>query len=92
MVPSFFFTLLFVSTIAAAVEKDSLSKLTLTRHINLNPTATYNPVKRDRQRAEGLNGGTCRQDCGDGINTPADNKAIFYMASIGVGNPATNCK
>ena len=35
---------------------------------------------------------TVRQAQAEGINTPADNIAVSYIATVGVGSPPTNCK
>ena len=32
-----------------------------------------------------------RHLAGDVINSPAENRAVTYIASVGVGSPATNC-
>ena len=35
----------------------------------------------------GINAGPAK-----GINSPADNRAVSYIATVGVGSPPTNCK
>lgn len=50
-----------------------------------------NLVKQDQLRASNIKGTNSLKNR-DVINSPAENRAVSYIASIGVGSPNTNCK
>ena len=73
--------------------KKSLVTLPFSRRINVNSN-TRNILQHDQLRAkalkakgEGKAAGVIRQ-----ISTQVENEAVSYIASIGVGSPATTCK
>ena len=79
-------TLLFASAIAAkpVVERNQLVKLALTR----NRSHSVFAVAQDRHRAESLSNPGARI-----ISSQAENQqSTAYLATVGVGNPPTNCK
>jgi cathepsin E len=66
--------------------------LSITKQIDSN--GKFNPVRTDRRRIKGLSqldtSHLPSDDTSDGL--PLDNTVANYLASIGVGNPPTNCK
>ncbi|KAG6873821.1 hypothetical protein C0992_008371, partial [Termitomyces sp. T32_za158] len=88
-------TLLLALTVSAnpIVVRDSPVKLPLARRLNL--TSVHNLVRHDlarakhlRARAEALSKGV--SPASDVIiDEPVDNQAVSYIASVGVGSPAT---
>jgi cathepsin E len=88
---SFLSTLFFALALAVAAhpveQKASRAQLRFVKRVN------HNPVKQDQLRVNSIIGkagkGLSNREV---INSPADNRAVTYIASIGVGNPATNCK
>ena len=47
-------------------------------------------VKQDQLRASNFKGTNSLKN--RQVNSQADNRAVTYISSIGVGSPATNCK
>ncbi|KAG6894227.1 hypothetical protein C0992_006981 [Termitomyces sp. T32_za158] len=94
MIPaSLLSTLFLVLTVSAnpIVVRESQVKLPLARRLNV--TSVHNLLRHDvdrakflRARAEAKLSGASTQAV---INEPIDNQAVTYVASIGVGNPAT---
>ena len=86
---SFFSTLFFALAVAAhPVERSgSLPTLSFTRHII---DEVFNIVEQDLLRASFIKGIDIFHIFG--ISTPAVNKAVTYVASVGVGDPPTYCK
>ena len=91
MVPvSFLSTLFFALAVAASpVErKESLPHLSFTKRFNSGKI-----LKHDQRRVHHFKTGNVRGIKNrDVINSPAENRAVTYVASVGVGSPATNCK
>ncbi|KAG6865697.1 hypothetical protein C0993_007883, partial [Termitomyces sp. T159_Od127] len=89
-------TLLLVFTVSAnpIVVRESQVKLPLARRLNV--TSVHNLLRHDvarakflRARAEAKLSGTSDFDTRAVINEQVDNQAVTYIASIGVGSPAT---
>ena len=95
---SAFLALLLSLSVAAnpvLVNKSPVS-LPLSRRLNL--TSVHNLVRHDQNRAKALKSrgasklaGARRSEDVVG-DTPVDDQAITYTASVGVGSPATECK
>ena len=90
VVTSFLSTLFFallLSVVAHPVErKVSLARLPFVRRVS------HNPVKQDQLRVNGIFKAPKGLSNRDAINSPAENRAVSYIATVGVGSPATNCK
>ena len=73
--------------------KRSLVSLPLTRRINLN-AGIQSLVQHDQARAKALkaNGEAKAAGVPQQSSSQATNKAVSYIASVGVGSPATVCK
>ena len=96
-----FATLLTTVLLALAVAaepilvKKSLVTLPISRRINLN---NLNILEHDQLRAKALRAkGEARaagtvSNRASVISSQAENQAVSYVASIGVGSPATQCK
>jgi cathepsin E len=96
-----FATLLTTVLLALAVAaepilvKKSLVTLPISRRINLNG---LNILEHDQLRAKALRAtGEARasgtlSNRASVISSQAENQAVSYVASIGVGSPATQCK
>jgi cathepsin E len=78
--------------------KRSLVTLPISRRINLNG---INVLENDQLRAKALKAkgelearaaGTPLTDRASEISSHAENRGVAYIASIGVGSPATQCK
>jgi hypothetical protein len=84
---SFLSTLFFAFAVAAhpVERKVSLARLPFVKRVN------HNPVKQDLLRVNSFKTAKSLNNR-DVINSPAENRAITYIASVGVGSPATNCK
>ncbi|KAG6875927.1 hypothetical protein C0992_001703 [Termitomyces sp. T32_za158] len=89
-------TLFLVLTVSAnpIVVRESQVKLPLARRLNV--TSVHNLLRHDvdrakflRARAEAKLSGASDFHTQAVINEPVDNQAVTYIASIGVGNPAT---
>ena len=82
---------LFVAAQPTAV-KNSLVRLPFVKRIS--DAGPHNLIKQDQLRIQGLKANaegfdvlTSRQ-----LNSGANNQAASYVASVGVGNPPTQCK
>ena len=84
-------TLLLALAIAAKpVEQNaSLVKLAFVKRVS---TGTTILVKQDRLRVNNIKAGKVQGLENRADSAPAENRAISYVASIGVGNPPTDCK
>ncbi|KAG6873220.1 hypothetical protein C0995_001574 [Termitomyces sp. Mi166 len=91
-------TLLLVLTVSAnpIVIRESQVKLPLARRLNV--TSVHNLLRHDvtrakflRARAEAKLSGTSDFHTRAVIDEQVDNQAVTYIASIGVGSPATTC-
>jgi cathepsin E len=86
-------TLLLALAVAAhpteVVQRSTLVNVPLFKRVNTGS----NVVKSDQLRAESLKAkveGKVLTPL-ERISSPATNKAVTYVASVGVGSPATNC-
>lgn len=71
-------------------KRASLIKLRFARRVS---TDSSNLVKLDRLRVNIIKAANVASVKNrDVINSAADNRAVTYVASVGVGSPATNCK
>lgn len=89
---SFFSTLFFALSVAAhPVERSgSFPRLSFTKHII---DEIFNIVEQDLLRVEFIIKGLDIDLHGIfGFNSPAVNRAVTYVASVGVGDPPTYCK
>ena len=92
-----FATLLTTVLLALAVAAEPITvtkspvSLPLTRRINSN---AQNLVQHDQARAKALkaNGEAKAAGVPRQSSSPATNEAVQYIASVGVGSPATQCK
>ena len=93
-------TVLLALTVEVAADpipvKRSLVTLPISRRINLNG---LNILENDQLRAKALKAkgearaaGTPLTDRASEISSYAENQGVAYIASIGVGSPATQCK
>ena len=84
---SFLSTLFFALAVAAhpVERKVSLARLPFVKLVN------HNPIKQDQLRVNSMNAAQGLRNRAV-INSPAENRAVSYIATIGVGSPATNCK
>lgn len=94
-VTSFLFSLLLLALIAAAnpvVVNRFPVTLPLTRIIN--STGVYNLLQRDQARAQALKNRAFGRGSAPAaiINEPVTNTVVTYVASVGVGSPATTCE
>lgn len=95
--PSLLSTLLLVLAIGAQANpivqvRDSPITLPVSRRVNLDADGTLNLYQHDYKRAQALiaRGKAGTED--KRTNTPVDNTAVSYIASVGVGSPATQCE
>jgi cathepsin E len=99
MFPTALLTTLFLAFSVAAnpvVINKSPVTLPLSRRVNF--TSIHNLVRHDQARAKALKakgaakaaGVTFHNDAV--ISSPADNQAVVYVATVGVGIPPTNCE
>ena len=89
-------TVLLALSVAAnpVIVERSLVKLPLSRHINVT-ASIQNVLQHDQLRAKNLRARGEARAAGVEravISSQADNQAVSYIASIGVGSPATQCK
>jgi len=105
MFPTFLSTLLtYTLTVSALVSaipnpvviRDSLT-LPFSCLLNLEPSSGDTLYHRDLARAKSFKArGDFKQGSDpskrDVISTPAENHLVSYVASVGVGNPPTQCK
>ena len=103
MVPTTLLTTLLLAFAVAAkpiIRAESFVKLPVTRRVN---SATGNIVRHDQQRAETLKAKGDAITKGDidalqslavssAISSPVENQVVSYVATVGVGSPATDCK
>jgi cathepsin E len=91
---SLLFSLLLLALGVAAnpvVINRSLVTLPLAKKYNF--TSINNLLKHDQARARALKSRAFRKGAvpDTGINEPVSNQIVVYVASVGVGNPPTNC-
>ncbi|KAF8808125.1 family A1 protease [Phlegmacium glaucopus] len=90
MVPATLLTTLLLALAVAAnpiVVKRSLVTLPISKRLNL--TSLPNLLRNDQARARAFKGETTSIQSDAVISSPADNQAVSYIASVGVGSPAT---
>ena len=89
-------TLLFALTVAAqpVTQTTSQVKLPFSKKYFNTGTGPVNLVELDRLRVNYLKGGKDQALQGRSavLSSPADNRAVSYIATVGVGSPPTNCK
>jgi hypothetical protein len=91
-------TLLFALSVAASPVLVNRSPVTLPLSRRFNLTSIHNLVRHDQARAKALRARATAMAAGlpfhsdTVINSGAENRATSYIASVGVGSPATNCK
>ena len=89
---SFLSSLFLVLAVAAHPldQKASHAQLRFTKRVSADLS---NLVKQDLLRVNNIKAAKAQSiENRDVINSPADNRAVTYVASVGVGSPATNCK
>jgi len=93
MVAASFLSTLFLALAVAAnpiEKKASLAKLRFTKRVSTSPS---NIVNLDQLRLNNIKGGKVQSvEIRAVVNSPAENRAVTYVASIGIGSPATYCK
>ena len=94
MVASFFrmLTALLLASVPPADVERPLLKASLTKHVS---PGVNNLVQHSQQRVQNLRAKVEGRDVSASdsvINSPVKNVAVSYTASVGVGNPATQCK
>ena len=84
---SFLSTLFFALAVAAhpVEQKASLARLPFVKLVS------GNPVKQDHLRVNSIKGLSALSNRAV-VSSEAENRAVTYVASVGVGSPATNCK
>ena len=84
-------TLLLVLVVTAnpITREESFVRLPITRRVK--PGTVNNIVQQDQLRAMTLKG-KAEAILGDVISSQVKNQAVSYIASVGVGSPATQCK
>jgi cathepsin E len=94
--PTLLTTVLLALAVAAEpiLVKKSLVTLPISRRINLN---SLNILEHDQLRAKALRATGEARASGTlsnraVVSSQAENQAVSYVASIGVGSPATQCK
>jgi cathepsin E len=92
MVAASFLSTLFLALAVAAgpVEKkasESCAQLRFTKHFK---AGSGNIAKQDRLRLKNFKDQGLKNRAV--VSSEAENRAITYVASVGVGSPATNCK
>ena len=95
--PALLSTLLLAIAVAGnpVVVRDNLIRLPFAKQVNV--TSFGDILKQDQARAAALrtfgqaraSGKTLEKDAV--INEPVQNQAVTYVASVGVGSPATTC-
>lgn len=87
-------TLLLAFSVAANPVVVDRSTVTLPLSRRLNLTSIHNLVLHDQARAKNLKLGRSGKSATRRavISEPVQNQAVTYVASIGVGSPATTCK
>ena len=95
MVVASFLSTLFLALAVAAHPVEQIQQKAPYAHLNfVKRFSTGNVFNQDTLRAKSLkNQGKVRGvENRDVINSPAENRAVSYVASVGVGSPATDCK
>ena len=80
--------LLFLAASAKPVEQRDTSlaaQLAFVKLVTVGNLVSQAQLRLDK--IKGINNGPAK-----GINSPADNRAVSYIATVGVGSPPTNCK
>ena len=79
--------LLFLAASAKPVEQRDtpLAQLSFVKLVTVGNLVSQAQSRLNRMK--GIDNGPA-----EGINTPADNRAVSYIATVGVGSPPTNCK
>ena len=99
MVPTTLLTTLLLAFFVAAkpiIRAESLVKLPITRRVNF--ATGSNIVRQDQQRTETLKAKGHAIEAlqslavSNSTSSPVENEGVFYIASVGVGSPATQCK
>jgi len=91
-------TLLLASSVAANPVVINRSPVTLPISRRVNFTSIHNLVRHDQARAKALKAKGSAKAAGVSfhndavISSPADNQAVVYIATVGVGIPPTNCE
>lgn len=90
MVAGFLLSTLFLAVAAQPIWPGlSFAKLPFAKCFS---TGTTNLVKHDQLRVKTLVAKAQGLEDPGVINSQATNRAVFYLASVGVGSPATYCK
>jgi len=90
-------TLLLALSVAANPVLVDRSPVTLPISRRLNLTSVHNLLRHDQTRAKALKAKGAAKSAGLSFNNDAvineqvDNQAVTYVASVGVGSPATTC-
>ncbi len=87
-------TLLLAFSVAANPVLVDRSPVTLPISRRLNLTSIHNLVQHDQARAKNFKLGTSARSANRRavISEPVQNQAVTYVASVGVGSPATTCR
>ena len=80
------FLLAFAVAANPVERRATLSQLSFTKHVSQGDL-----LKLDRLRVDILKR-VIGNTFGPGISSPAENRGVTYIASVGVGSPPTNCK
>ena len=91
MVAAFFLSTLFLALAVAAgpVERKASKSLAFTKRVkHCSDIVKHDSTRRDHLITSKIRDLKSRAV----INSPAENRAVTYVASVGVGSPATNCK
>jgi cathepsin E len=90
--------LLALSVAANPIVQFRNSPITLPVSRRINATSIHNILQQDQNRvktlkarAKALQGGVLSPEEAAIVNEPVDNQAVSYLASVGVGTPATTC-
>lgn len=91
---SFLFTLLLSLGVVANPVVVDRSPVTLSLTRIINSTGVYNLLQRDQARAQVLKNRAFGRGSTPAavVNEPVTNNVVSYVASVGVGSPATNCE
>jgi len=100
MFPTTILTALLLALFAAASPvvqvRDSPITLPLSRRVNT--TSAHNLLQHDvnrvkalKARSKAIHGGELTAEEAAIVNQPVDNQLVSYIASVGVGSPATTC-
>jgi len=91
-----FFTTILTALLLALPVAASTITLPLYKYVNTTSARNLlqhdlNRVKALKARAKAIHGGELTAEEAAIVNQPADNQAARYIASVGVGSPATTC-